>query len=126
MAQSSAATVDAWMAEADPARAPVLAKVREIAVKHFGPAAERMSYGMPAYVRPGDAAPVFAFNSQKQYISLYVSPRAHALHAEALKGLDAGKSCIRFRKPEQIDLALVDRLLATSAALSPVTPGSGG
>lgn len=29
-----------------------------------------------------------------------VSERVHALQAEALKGLDAGKSCIRYRRPE--------------------------
>ena len=121
MAQSTAATVDAWFEEVDPLRAPVLRQVRTSALRHFGAAAERMSYGMPAYVRDGDGGPVFAFNSQKQYISLYVSPRVHPLHAEALKGLDAGKSCIRFRKPEQIDLELIDRMLADSAALSPVT-----
>ena len=126
MVQSKAATVDDWFEEVDPERAPVLRQVRASAVKHFGAAAERMSYGMPAYVRDGDAAPVFAFNSQKQYISLYVSPRVHPLHAEALRSLDAGKSCIRYRKPGQIDLDLLDRMLADSAALSPVTYGSGG
>ena len=121
MVQSAAATVDAWFAEVDPKREPALRTVRESAVKHFGSEAERMSYGMPAYVRPGDEAPVFAFNSQKQHISLYVSPRVHPLYEEELKSLDAGKSCIRFRKPEQVDLDLVDRMLADSAKLSKVT-----
>lgn len=121
MVQSKAASVDIWLAEADPARAPVLRAVRDLAVKHFGAAAERMSHGMPAYQRVDDDAPVFAFNSQKQHISLYVSPRVHPLHAEALKTLDAGKSCIRFRRPEQVDLALLDRMLADSARLSKVT-----
>lgn len=120
MVQSRAATVDDWFAEVDPKREPVLRAVRDVAVKHFGAAAERMSYGMPAYLRPDDDAPVFAFNSQKQHISLYVSPRVHPLHAEALKGLDAGKSCIRFRRPEQVDLDLLDRMLADSAKLSRV------
>jgi uncharacterized protein YdhG (YjbR/CyaY superfamily) len=120
MVQSRATTVDHFMAEVDPARAPVLRQVRELAVKHFGSGTERMAYGMPSYTRDGDASPVFAFSSQKQYISLYVSPRVHGLHQEALQALDAGKSCIRFRKPEQIDLDLVDRMLADSARLSPV------
>lgn len=120
MVQSSAPTVDAWFAEVDPKRRAALEAVRAIAVKHLGAATEQMSYGMPAYARPDDAAPVFAFNSQKQHISLYVSPRVHPLHAEALAKLDAGKSCIRFRRPEQIDLDLVDRLLADTAKLSRV------
>ena len=98
----------------------MLEAVRASALKHLGAAAERMSYGMPAYLRPGDQAPVFAFNSQKQHISLYVSTRVHPLHAEALAKLDTGKSCIRFRRPEQIDLALVDRMMVDTAALSPV------
>lgn len=124
MVQSTAATVDAWFAEVDPKREPALRAVRAAALKHFGAAAERMSYGMPAYQRPDDEAPLFAFNSQKQHISLYVSPRVHPLYEAELKGLDAGKSCIRFRKPEQIDLSLVDRMLADSAKLSAV--GKGG
>jgi len=124
LVQSAAATVDAWFAEVDAKREPALRAVRAAALRHFGPATERMSYGMPAYVRPGDDAPVFAFNSQKQHISLYVSTRVHPLYEEELKGLDAGKSCIRFRRPEQIDLDLVDRMLADSAKLSAV--GKGG
>jgi uncharacterized protein YdhG (YjbR/CyaY superfamily) len=124
MVQSKAATVDDWFAEVDPKREAVLRAVRDSALKHFGAAAERMSYGMPAYVRPGDEAPVFAFNSQKQHISLYVSPRVHPIYEEELKGLDAGKSCIRFRRPEQVDLDLLDRMLADSAKLSSV--GSAG
>ena len=125
MVQSSAATVDAWLGEVDPKRAPVLRAVRERAVKHFGAATEKMSYGMPVYQRPDDDAPVFAFNSQKQYISLYVSTRVHPLYEAELKGLDAGKSCIRFKRPEQVDLDLVDRMLADSAKLSKVVYGKG-
>jgi len=121
MVQSKAATVDDWFDEIDAPREAVLRAVRAVAVKHFGAATERMSYGMPAYVRPGDASPVFAFNSQKQYISLYVSTRVHPLYEAELKGLDAGKSCIRFKKPDQIDLDLLGRMLADSAKLSPVT-----
>ena len=120
MVQSTAATVDDWFEAVDPVRRPALEAVRASALRAFGASAERMSYGMPAYVRPDDDAPIFAFNSQKQHISLYVSPRVHPLHAEALQALDTGKSCIRFRRPEQIDLDLVERMLADSAALSKV------
>lgn len=118
MVQSNLSTVDAWLAAAEPARAPYLAQVRGLAQKHFGAASETMRYGMPTYTQPGAADPAFAFNSQKNYISLYVSPRVHALHAEALKGVDAGKSCIRYRKPDGIDMDLVDKLLADTARLN--------
>lgn len=116
MVQSKAATVDDWLAEVEPARRPVLEKVRAAALRNLPGHVETMRYGMPTYAC-GDADPAFAFNRQKQYISLYVSPRVHALHAEAMKGLDAGKSCIRFRKPEQIDLHLLDKMLADTARL---------
>lgn len=113
MVQSTAASVEAWLAEADPARAPVLARIRESALKNLPGFTEGMRYGMPSYSR-GDEV-TFAFNSQKQYVALYVPPRVHALNAEALKGLDAGKSCIRYRKPETIDFALLDKLLQDTA-----------
>jgi uncharacterized protein YdhG (YjbR/CyaY superfamily) len=119
MVQSKAATVDDWMAEVEPARAPAIRRIRESALSHGW--AEAMRYGMPACGPPG-ADPVFAFDSQKQYISLYVPPAVHALHAEALKGLDAGKSCIRFRNPAKIDFDLVDRLIADSARAG-IEPG---
>ena len=120
MVQSKAADVETWLAEVDPKREPVLRAVRDLAVKHLGASAERMAYGMPTYQRPGDDAPVFAFNSQKQYISLYVSTRVRPHYEAELEGLDAGKSCIRFRKPEHVDLSLLDRMLADSAKLSAV------
>ncbi|MDZ4374436.1 MAG: DUF1801 domain-containing protein [Phenylobacterium sp.] len=117
MVQSKAATVDDWLETVEPARRPVLEAVRAAALRNLSGLAETMRYGMPTYARDAATDPAFAFNSQKQYISLYVSPRVHAQNAAALEGLDAGKSCIRFRKPDQIDLALVDRLLADTARL---------
>jgi hypothetical protein len=116
MVQSRAATVDDWFEGVDPARAPVLRAIRVVALRHFGAEAEAMRYGMPAY---GDdpKGPAFAFNSQRQYISLYVSPNVNALHAAALAGVDVGKSCIRFRKPEAVDLDLLDLLLRDTVRL---------
>lgn len=116
MVQSKAATVDDWLMEVEPGRAACLAQIRASALANLPGYAESMRHGMPTYTRGADE-PAFAFNSQKQYISLYVSPRAHALHAEALKGVDAGKSCIRFRKPQQVDFDLLDRMLQDTARL---------
>ena len=116
MVQSKAVSVDDYMASVSPLRASAMAKIRASALRNLPDHAESMRYGMPTYSR-GDDAPGFAFNSQKQYISLYLSPSVNTLNAEALKGLDAGKSCIRFRKPEQIDFALLDRLLADTSRL---------
>ena len=116
MVQSKAATVDEYLSGVEPKRAEAMARIRQVALAALPDHVETMGYGMPTYTRSGEQ-PAFAFNSQKQYISLYVSPRVHALHAEALKGLDAGKSCIRYRKPEQIDFELLAMMLRDTAAL---------
>ena len=114
MVQSKAASVDGYIAEAPPGRREALARVREIARRELAGREERMQWGMPCYFRDGQAE--FSFASQKQYIALYVTkPGVRAKNAEALKGLDCGKSCIRFRKPADIDFALVERLLRDTA-----------
>jgi uncharacterized protein YdhG (YjbR/CyaY superfamily) len=116
MVQSKAATVDEYLETVEPKRAPWLRKVRACALENLPGFVEDMRYGMPCYSRADGAA--FAFNSQKQYVSLYVAPEVHEMNAEALAGLDAGKSCIRFRKPETIDFALLERMLRDTAARS--------
>ena len=77
-----------------------------------------MQYRMPCY-GTGDAT-VGAFNRQKQYFALYLNPAAVAPHRAALKkrGLDCGKSCIRFRKPGHLPLALAEKLIRGAAKLA--------
>ena len=116
MVQSKAATVDEYLETVEPKRAPWMRKVRESALKNLPGFVEDMRYGMPCYSRGGD--PEFAFNSQKQYLALYVEPEVNAANADALAGIDHGKSCLRFRKPETIDFDLLDRLLRETAARS--------
>jgi uncharacterized protein YdhG (YjbR/CyaY superfamily) len=116
MVQSTADTVDEYLETVEPKRASWMRKVRESALRNLPGFVEDMRYGMPSYSRADGAT--FAFNSQVQYVSLYVPPEVHAMNAEALKGLDAGKSCIRFRKPETIDFELLDKLLRDTAARS--------
>lgn len=115
MVQSKAATVDLWLKEVEPARAPWLAKIREAARRMLPDHTEAMTYGMPTYVRDGSAG--FAFNSQKQYVSLYLPARVHAMNAEALAAVDCGKSCIRYRNPAKIDFDLLEKMLADTASL---------
>ena len=115
MVQSKAATVDEYLETVEPKRAPWLRKVRACALENLPGFVEDMRYGMPCYSRAADGRG-FAFNSQKQYVSLYVAPEVHAINAEALAGLDAGKACIRFRKPETIDFDLLGKLLRDTAA----------
>lgn len=110
MVQSKAADVDTYLAEADPARRPWLARIRAVALATLPDPVEEMQWGMPAYSVGGK--PVFAFASQKQHVSVYLTGLAiPEQHADALSRLDHGKGCIRFRKPETIDFDLLAALL---------------
>lgn len=114
MVQSKALTVDDYIAEAPPERRAALGRIRGIARRELAVHEEKMQWGLPCYFR--DGKPEFSFASQKQYIALYVAkPGVHAKNAEALKALDCGKGCIRFRKPADIDFGLVERLLKDTA-----------
>ena len=110
---SKAADVHAYIAEAPPERAEALNRLRDLARRVLTGYAEGMTYGMPTYARGGQAE--FAFANQKSYLALYVMNQdAVAACAEGLAGHDMGKSCLRFRKPEAVDYALVERLLVAT------------
>ena len=113
MVQSKAANVDDYIAEAPPGRREALSRIRAIAHQELPGCEERMMYGMPVFAVGENGG--FALASQKQYIALYVPPAVRSQYAGALKGLDCGKSCIRFRKPADIDFALVERLVRDTA-----------
>ena len=114
MVQSAAASVDAYIAEAAPERAPYLVALRNAALANLPGYVEQMQYGMAAYVREGGG--MFAFANQKQHLSLYgLGAAARALGPELLAGIDHGKGCIRFRNPAKMDMALIERLLRHAA-----------
>jgi uncharacterized protein YdhG (YjbR/CyaY superfamily) len=115
MVQSKADDVDTYLAEVPTERREVLTRLRELCRAELPGFAERMSYGMPAYVRPGGEGEI-AFASQKQYVSFYLlRTDVRQAFAERLAGHDMGKGCLRFRKPDQIDFELVRDLLRATA-----------
>ncbi len=110
MVQSKAATVDAYLADADPGRRPWLEKIRAVVRANLPGHTEGMQWGMPVYTVDGTA--IVAFASQKQYVSLYLTGiTVPPAYQEAFSRLDHGKGCIRFRKPETIDFDLLAGLL---------------
>jgi uncharacterized protein YdeI (YjbR/CyaY-like superfamily) len=69
---------------------------------------EGMRYGAPTYSKNGVVE--VGLNSQKNYIALYILKKAVVDdHRHQLK--DAGKGCIRYRKPQDIDYQVVAQLL---------------
>lgn len=131
--QSSAATVDAYIAELPADRAETINKLRKIIRKHLPKGfVEQMGYGMMGWVVPHKLYPAgyhcdpklplpfLGLASQKNSINLYhmgiyADPKLYDWfvkeYAKKVTGkLDMGKSCIRFKKPEQIPFDLIGEL----------------
>jgi len=112
--------VDAYLAGVPPARQAVLSEIRDACVEHLDGFDEVVAYGMPGYERDGQVEAGFA--SQKQYISVYIlRTEVMEAHRDRLASIDTGKGCLRWRKPEDVDLDVIASMLrATAVATGPV------
>jgi uncharacterized protein YdhG (YjbR/CyaY superfamily) len=110
--QSKAPTIPKYLSGLPPEERSVLTTldkmVRSAAPKALG----SMKYGMPTYEL---ASRFIAFNSQKNYFSFYADPRIVKRYRQELKGLDCGKSCIRFRKMEDVSMETLRKIVSESA-----------
>jgi uncharacterized protein YdhG (YjbR/CyaY superfamily) len=131
--QSKANTVDAYIAELPEERQKAIEKLRKVIKKNLPKGfTEAMGYGMmgwsvphsiyPAgyHCNPKDPLPFMGLASQKNFIAVYhmgvyADPKllkwftdAHAKVSP--KKLDMGKSCIRYKKPEDIPYDLIGEL----------------
>jgi hypothetical protein len=131
--QSKAATVDAYLAELPEDRQKAITKLRSVIKKNLPKGfKEVMGYGMmgwcvphivyPAgyHCNPKDPLPFMGLASQKHFIAVYhmgvyADPKllkwfkdAHAKTSP--EKLDMGKSCIRYKKPENIPFDLIGEL----------------
>ena len=113
--QSSATTVDAYIAEAPAERRPLLEALRRLCREELPGFDETIRYGMPGYERNGLVE--IGFASQKRYVSFYVLRQA-ALNAnrDRLAGLSVGKGCIRLRRASDVDEETVRALLVATVA----------
>ena len=101
--------VDQYLESLAPARQAALAKLRPLVFEVGPDAVETMKYRMPTY-EYGDGV-LCAFASQKHYMSLYMDTGIVEKHREELTGLSIGKSCIRFRKLDQLPLGTIKQML---------------
>ncbi len=131
--QSKAVTVEEYIASLSDDRKQAVDLLRKAIKKNLPKGfKEQMSYGMIGYVVPHSlypagyhctpALPLPFLNiaSQKNFIAvyhmgIYGSPKLSEWFTAAytklnLGKLDMGKSCIRFKKPEQIPYALIGEL----------------
>lgn len=109
--QSNAPDVATYLVQAPAARQECLHRLRNLCVQTLVGYAEMMAFGMPGYGRRGVIEVGFA--SQKNYISLYIlNQTVLNAHRDALVGISVGKGCIRYPKPEKMDFAVIEQLLA--------------
>ncbi len=131
--QSKAKTVREYLASLPDDRRKALQAVRKVIRKNLGPGyKEGMQYGMIGYFVPHSVypdgyhcdpeqpVPFAGLASQKNYMSLYLSSVYGSegqedwfrkAWAKTGKKLDMGKSCIRFKKIEDVPLEVVGRAI---------------
>lgn len=132
MAGSKANTVAQYLSELPEDRREALARVRETILAAL-PAGyvESMAFGMIGYAVPLDRYPdtynkqplaYVGLAAQKNYNTLYLmsayadsddEARLRRAFDEAGKKLDFGKSCIRFRKPDDLPLDAIGAIIAS-------------
>ena len=133
--QSKVTTVEQYMAELPADRQKAMTELRKVIKKNLPKGfKEGMGYGMmgwsvphsiyPAgyHCNPKDPLPFMGLASQKNSINfyhmgIYANPKLlkwfQDAHAKASsKKLDMGKSCIRYKKPEDIPYELIGELVA--------------
>lgn len=109
--QSKATNVDEYLNEVLIERLKALKQIRELCVNELKGYNETMRYGMPCYEKNNIVEVSFA--SQKNNIALYILKQdVVEQHKSELKGASIGKGCIRYTKPEKIELAVIQKMLS--------------
>jgi uncharacterized protein YdhG (YjbR/CyaY superfamily) len=135
MVSSKAATPEAYIAELPPERQELVARIRDIVNANLPDGyVERMSWGMIGWELPLERYPdtyngqplVYAgLAAQKNHTALYLNGvyasqertrRMTEAWAAAGKKLDMGKSCLRFKRADQ----LAEHVLAETIGSVPV------
>ena len=132
--QSQAKTVEEYLASLPEDRREAIAAVRKVILENLGTGYEEgMQYGMIGYYvphkifpagyhcDPKQPLPFACLASQKNYMSLYLGSvygdSEHAQQfrrewAETGKKLDMGKSCIRFKRADDLPLDTIGDIVA--------------
>jgi uncharacterized protein YdhG (YjbR/CyaY superfamily) len=110
--QSKATTIREYIAGLSSSERPVIETLDQLVRSALPKASGSMKYGMPTYELQGR---MIAFNAQKNYFSFYADPALVKRHRAELGGLDVGKSCIRFRKMEDVSLDALRNIVAEYA-----------
>jgi uncharacterized protein YdhG (YjbR/CyaY superfamily) len=121
MVSSKAATPEAYLAELPPERRALVARVRDLVNANIPEGyVERMNWGMIAWELPlerypdtynGQPLAYAGLAAQKNHLALYLNcvyaseertQRLRKAYAAEGRKLDMGKSCVRFKKAEDL------------------------
>ncbi|WP_433270506.1 iron chaperone [Actinosynnema sp. CS-041913] len=129
MARSDAATVEEYLAELPADRRAVVAAVRDVILANLPPGYdEGMAWGMITYSVPlsrsgktynGQPLAYVSLASQKNHLSLYLMG-VYGEHEQEFRAafeatgrkLDMGKSCVRFKRLDDLPLDVIGREVA--------------
>lgn len=133
MVTSAAQTPEAYLAELPEERRNVISRVRDLVRQNIPKGyVESVSFGMLTWEIPlkkypntynGKPLGYVALAAQKNGYALYLmGPYGDPRQAEELKKafdkagkkLDMGKSCVRFRKPEDLELNAIAKAIAST------------
>ena len=133
--KSHATTVQEYLDELCPQRREAVSAVREVVLERLPDGfVEAMDFGMITYVIPLERYPktynghpllYAAISSEKRYVSvhlmgIYSDGQSESWFVDSYKAtgkrLDMGKSCVRFRKLEDLPLELVGEAVSRTSA----------
>jgi hypothetical protein len=131
---SATTTVDAYLASLPADRRSAVGKLRQVIVSNLPAGFQEVMTNMPSYVVPlstfpdgyhctaDTPLPFLSFASLKNFVAvyhfgMYVDQELMQWFVEQYpkhvsSKLDMGKSCIRFKKPDQIPFELIGQLAA--------------
>lgn len=132
MAGSSAKTVDDYLAGLPPERAAVVATMRDFVNTHLPPGyRETMAFGMIGWGIPLSRYPDTYNRQPLGYVALAAQKNSYSLHLMGVyadgeqeralraaataegKKLDMGRSCLRFKRPQDLPLQAIGKLIAS-------------
>ncbi|MBI4836733.1 MAG: DUF1801 domain-containing protein [Candidatus Abawacabacteria bacterium] len=135
--QSTAKTVEEYLNGLEPERRKALSTIRDIILKNLSEGYEEvMQYGMISYIVPFSIFPK-TYNNQPLAIASLASQKNHmAVYLMCVYGdestkdwfvkeyqasgkkLDMGKSCIRFKKLEDLPVELIGKVIGRTSVKS--------
>ncbi len=110
----TATTVGAYLRDLPPDRRVAMARVCSMIRRSARGVRESMRYGLAFYELDG---PLFALESGRRHMSLYVAEQeVVARHKDALPGVNAARSFIKFSDLNRLPLDVVEKIVRDSVA----------